>query len=119
MHSDLNAKNLLVDPDTLEVTGVLDWELAHSGLPWTDLGNLLRFDRHPVFVEAVLAAYTALMPTVPERPPRPRAGGGPVRAGGAGRPGAKRTKSSYGRGNTCGPSPAPGTCMLSRSAAAQ
>ena len=66
VHSDLNAKNLLVDPETLEVTGVLDWELAHSGLPWTDLGNLLRFDRHPVLVEAVLAAYTELMPTVPD-----------------------------------------------------
>ena len=65
VHSDLNAKNLLVDPDTLEVTGVLDWELAHSGLPWADLGNLLRFDRHPVLVEAVVSAYTQLMPTVP------------------------------------------------------
>ena len=66
VHSDLNAKNLLVDPETLEVTGVLDWELAHSGLPWTDLGNLLRFDRHPVLVEAVLSAYTAFMPAVPD-----------------------------------------------------
>jgi Ser/Thr protein kinase RdoA (MazF antagonist) len=64
-HSDFNAENLLVDPDTLEVTGVLDWELAHSGLPWTDLGNLLRFDRQPVLVEAVLSAYTELMPAVP------------------------------------------------------
>jgi aminoglycoside phosphotransferase (APT) family kinase protein len=66
VHSDLNAKNLLVDPETLEVTGVLDWEFAHSGLPWSDLGNLLRFERHPVLVEAVLAAYTELMPTVPD-----------------------------------------------------
>ena len=31
MHSDLNPKNLLVDPGTLEVTGVLDWEFAHAG----------------------------------------------------------------------------------------
>ena len=66
VHSDLNAKNLLVDPDTLEVTGVLDWEFAHSGLPWTDLGNLIRFERHPVLVEAVLAAYAEIMPTVPD-----------------------------------------------------
>ena len=65
-HSDFNAKNLLVDPETLEVTGVLDWEFAHSGLPWTDLGNLLRFERHPILVEAVLAAYTELMPAVPD-----------------------------------------------------
>jgi Ser/Thr protein kinase RdoA (MazF antagonist) len=65
VHSDLNARNLLVDPDTLEVTGVLDWELAHSGLPWTDLGNLLRFERPPAFVAAVLSAYKELMPSVP------------------------------------------------------
>ena len=66
VHSDLNAKNVLVDPETLEVTGVLDWELARSGLPWTDLGTLLRLNRHPVLVETVLAAYTAFMPRVPD-----------------------------------------------------
>ncbi len=30
---------------------------AHSGHPFTDLGNLLRFDRRPAYVEAVLAAW--------------------------------------------------------------
>ena len=59
VHSDVNPKNLLVDSDTLEVTGLLDWEFAHAGHPYTDLGNLLRFDRDPPLVEAVLAAYTA------------------------------------------------------------
>ena len=57
VHSDLNPKNLLVDPESLEVTGLLDWEYAHAGHPFTDLGNLLRFDRQPAYVEAVLAAY--------------------------------------------------------------
>jgi aminoglycoside phosphotransferase (APT) family kinase protein len=57
VHSDANPKNLLVDPDTLRVTGVLDWEFAHSGHPFTDLGNLLRFDRRPAYADAVLAAY--------------------------------------------------------------
>ncbi|QBR90905.1 phosphotransferase family protein [Nocardioides euryhalodurans] len=57
VHSDVNPKNLLLDPDTLEVTGLLDWEFAHAGHPAHDLGNLLRFDREPVFVEAVLTAY--------------------------------------------------------------
>ena len=57
VHSDLNPKNLLIDPESLEVTGLLDWEYAHAGHPFTDLGNLLRFDRRPVYVEAVLAAY--------------------------------------------------------------
>lgn len=58
VHSDLNPKNLLVDPGTLEVTGVLDWEFAHAGHPWTDLGNLLRFERDPSYVGGVLGAWT-------------------------------------------------------------
>ncbi|MCW2792078.1 MAG: aminoglycoside phosphotransferase family protein [Nocardioides sp.] len=57
VHSDLNPKNLLVDPESLEVTGVLDWEFAHAGHPFTDLGNLLRFERDPAYADAVLAAY--------------------------------------------------------------
>jgi aminoglycoside phosphotransferase (APT) family kinase protein len=57
VHSDLNPKNLLVDPGTLAVTGLVDWEYAHAGHPFTDLGNVLRFDRAPTYVEAVLAAY--------------------------------------------------------------
>jgi len=57
VHSDLNPKNLLVDPHTLTVTGLLDWEFAHSRHPFTDLGNLLRFDRRPAYVAAVLAAW--------------------------------------------------------------
>jgi aminoglycoside phosphotransferase (APT) family kinase protein len=59
VHSDLNPKNLLVDPDTCEVTGVLDWEFAHAGHPWTDLGNLLRFDRDPAYVAGVLGAWAS------------------------------------------------------------
>jgi aminoglycoside phosphotransferase (APT) family kinase protein len=57
VHSDFNPKNLLVDPETLTVTGVLDWEFAHAGWPVTDLGNLLRFEREPAFAEAVLGTY--------------------------------------------------------------
>jgi aminoglycoside phosphotransferase (APT) family kinase protein len=59
VHSDFNPKNLLVDPDTLAVTGLLDWEFAHAGHPYTDLGNLLRFERDPGFIAAVLEAYVA------------------------------------------------------------
>lgn len=54
VHSDFNPKNLLVDPDSGEVTGLLDWEFAHAGLPVEDLGNLLRFDDSPAFVAGVL-----------------------------------------------------------------
>ncbi|WP_248582067.1 phosphotransferase [Nocardioides sp. InS609-2] len=57
VHSDFNSKNLIVDPETLTVTALLDWEFAHSGHPCTDLGNVLRFERHPAWVEAVVTAY--------------------------------------------------------------
>jgi aminoglycoside phosphotransferase (APT) family kinase protein len=57
VHSDFNPKNLLVDPATLRVTGPLDWEFAHSGHPFTDLGNVLRFDRRPAYADAVLGAW--------------------------------------------------------------
>ncbi len=55
VHGDLNPKNLLVDARSLSVTGVLDWEYAHSGTPFADLGNLLRFERDEAFVDAVLS----------------------------------------------------------------
>ncbi len=60
VHGDLNPKNVLVAPENLEVTAVLDWEYAHAGHPWTDLGNLLRFERHPAYVAAVLDAWVAV-----------------------------------------------------------
>jgi len=57
VHSDVNPKNLLVDPESLEVTGLVDWEYAHAGSPYSDLGNLLRFDRQPALVDGVLGEY--------------------------------------------------------------
>ena len=66
VHSDFNTKNLLVDPDTGAVTGLLDWEFAHAGSPFTDLGNLLRFERDPLFVESVLSSYTQSLFWAPE-----------------------------------------------------
>lgn len=60
VHSDLNPKNLLVERETLTVSAVVDWEFAHAGHPWTDLGNLVRFDRHPAYVDAVLAEWSRL-----------------------------------------------------------
>jgi aminoglycoside phosphotransferase (APT) family kinase protein len=66
VHSDLNPKNLLVDPTTLAVTGVLDWEFSHAGHPWTDLGNLLRFEREPAYVAGVLGAWATRHGGAPE-----------------------------------------------------
>ena len=66
VHSDFNPKNLLVDPDTGAVTGLVDWEFAHAGMPVTDLGNLLRFERHPGFVDAVLHTFIGRVPDAEE-----------------------------------------------------
>jgi aminoglycoside phosphotransferase (APT) family kinase protein len=65
VHSDFNPKNILVDPSTGEVTGLVDWEFAHAGSPFTDLGNLLRLDRRPAFVDAVLSTYAELVVDAP------------------------------------------------------
>lgn len=65
VHSDLNPKNLLVDPGTLALTGVVDWEFAHSGSRFTDVGNLLRFERHPAWVEAVTGVWLERVPDAP------------------------------------------------------
>lgn len=45
-HSDFNVTNILIGrgPEGWRVTGVLDWEWAHSGAPTFDIGNLLRRD---------------------------------------------------------------------------
>jgi aminoglycoside phosphotransferase (APT) family kinase protein len=66
VHSDFNLKNLLVDPATLAVTGLVDWEFAHAGHPFTDLGNLLRFERDEAFTAAVLEAYAERRGPAPE-----------------------------------------------------
>lgn len=58
VHGDLNPKNVLLARATdgsVAVTGVLDWEFAHAGSPWADLGNLLRDLRSPAYVDALVA----------------------------------------------------------------
>ncbi len=40
VHGDFNPTNILIKDG--EVSGVLDWEYAHSGTPFMDIGNLLR-----------------------------------------------------------------------------
>lgn len=65
VHGDLSPGNLLVDPDSLAVTGLVDWEHAHAGHPFADLGSLLRFERDPVLTTAVLQEYAARRGTDP------------------------------------------------------
>ncbi|MCY7395599.1 MAG: phosphotransferase [Nocardioides sp.] len=59
VHGDLNLTNLLLDPASLAVTALVDWEFAHAGHPFTDLGNLLRWERDAAYTDAVLDAYVA------------------------------------------------------------
>lgn len=78
--SDLNLENLLLDPTTTAVVALVDWEFAHSGHPFTDLGNLLRWEREPAYAEAVLDAHAVRRP---RRPAAARDRPGPRRVGGA------------------------------------
>lgn len=68
VHSDLNTKNLLVDPANWQVTGVLDWEYAHAGSPYADLGNLTRFEREPAFVSSTVETLLARAPALAAEP---------------------------------------------------
>ncbi|WP_432836584.1 phosphotransferase family protein [Dactylosporangium sp. CA-092794] len=43
VHGDYRLDNLIVDPDTLRIAAVLDWEMATLGDPLTDLGLLLAY----------------------------------------------------------------------------
>jgi aminoglycoside phosphotransferase (APT) family kinase protein len=61
-HSDFNPKNLLVDPGTGDVTGLVDWEFAHAGSPFTDIGNVTRFERDPRLLEPLLEAFANRTP---------------------------------------------------------
>ncbi|GAA1703026.1 hypothetical protein GCM10009745_57970 [Kribbella yunnanensis] len=66
VHSDFNPKNLLVDPDTARITGLIDWEFSFAGSPYADLGNLLRFETDPVFAGAVLSGLRGSGVELPE-----------------------------------------------------
>ena len=66
MHGDLARRHLLLDPETLQLTGVVGWERAHSGRPLVDLSRLVGLDDHPTFVDAVLDGYRAWVPSAPD-----------------------------------------------------
>jgi aminoglycoside phosphotransferase (APT) family kinase protein len=57
-HSDVNPKNLIVDPRTADVVGLVDWEFAHAGSVYTDIGNLTRFERDPRLLGPLLEVFT-------------------------------------------------------------
>ena len=61
VHGDVNPKNILVRRlgAQWQVAALLDWEFAHSGCPYSDAANLLRFrdDYPPPFVASFATAY--------------------------------------------------------------
>lgn len=63
VHGDLRPANVLVDPDTDEVTALVDWEFAHGGHPVEDLGSLLRDGTATPFARATIEA---MLPWLPE-----------------------------------------------------
>ena len=62
-HNDLGIEHVLVDPATLDVTGVIDWGDAAVADPARDFGRILR-DLGPAALDAAAAAYGVDAPLV-------------------------------------------------------
>ncbi|TCJ30932.1 phosphotransferase family protein [Nocardioides jejuensis] len=59
VHGELTAARVLVDPVSLGVTGILDWEAAHAGAPGDDLATVLEWAPSPL-ADAARAAYESV-----------------------------------------------------------
>lgn len=60
VHADFKPCNLFVNegPQGWELSGILDWEFAHAGSPFSDYGNLFR-SRSPALPEGFEAGFVA------------------------------------------------------------
>jgi aminoglycoside phosphotransferase len=72
VHGDFGPNNVLLDPDTLEVTAVVDWEFAHVGDPVEDLAwcEWIVRTHHPECSHALdhfFRAYGGQVPTWGDR----------------------------------------------------
>jgi tRNA A-37 threonylcarbamoyl transferase component Bud32 len=69
VHGDYGPQNMLFDPDTFAVTGILDWEWAHDGDPIEDLAwaEWIVRTHHP----GQVGALDALFEGYGHRPPFP------------------------------------------------
>jgi aminoglycoside phosphotransferase (APT) family kinase protein len=72
VHGDYGPQNVLLDPATLEITAVLDWEWAHAGDPVEDLAWcewILRthHPRHVNLLSLFFDAYGGAIPPWPDR----------------------------------------------------
>jgi aminoglycoside phosphotransferase (APT) family kinase protein len=62
VHSDFNAKNIVIDPDDMGIAGVFDWEFAHAGSVHADLGNFTRFERDDRLIEPMIEGFVDRAP---------------------------------------------------------
>ena len=67
VHGDLGPRNVVLADDARRVAAVVDWEHAHSGSPYADLGTLVRFDRDPAWEQGVMDGWVAVRGGSPER----------------------------------------------------
>lgn len=67
LHTDVNQRNILVNPDTDEVTGVIDWGEAMYGDPVYDFSRIRMLIWHYNLGKEAVDAYYALMNYSPEQ----------------------------------------------------
>ncbi|MCD6639133.1 MAG: aminoglycoside phosphotransferase family protein [Nocardioides sp.] len=62
VHGDLSPRNVMCDPATGVITGLIDWEFAHAGHPMEDAGHQVRERPDSVFSTALLEAMNRWLP---------------------------------------------------------
>ncbi|WP_422048376.1 phosphotransferase [Shimia sp.] len=70
VHSDMNPKNIIVDrvDGGWKLKAFIDWEFAHSGCPYADVGNFCRFaSEYPKgFLRSFVKAFEDAAPLITE-----------------------------------------------------
>jgi aminoglycoside phosphotransferase (APT) family kinase protein len=62
VHGDLSPRNVMCDPATGEITGIIDWEFAHSGHPMEDAGHQMREHPGSLFTTTMLETMGPWLP---------------------------------------------------------
>lgn len=70
LHTDFNQRNLFVDPDSDEITGIIDWEEAMFGDPIYDFARIRMYIWHFDLGEETIDKYYELLNYTPEEKKR-------------------------------------------------